>query len=129
MFAICSFMDQYKGDETTGFQSPAQDHIEAVVDLAALLDLRRPGRYPVRVKGHGLAARGIRDGDILVTDAASDPKPGEVCVAVVGGDVILATLHRRGAEWILAPGSGPLIAINGDVEVWAVVEALVRSPI
>ena len=32
----------YRGVETTGFQSPAQDHIEPVIDLAAMLDLRRP---------------------------------------------------------------------------------------
>ena len=122
-------MGEYKGDETTGFQSPAQDYIEGVVDLAAILDLRRPGRYPVRVKGHALAGRGIRDGDILVADAAAEPKAGKVCVAMVGGYVILATLTRRGARWVLAPGSGPLVTIADDVEIWAVVEALVRTRI
>lgn len=129
LFAICSCMNQYKGDETTGFQSPAQDHIEAVLDLAAVLDLRRPGRYPVRVKGQGLLARGIRDGDILVTDAAAEPKPGKVCVAMVGGDVMLATLHRRDQEWVLEPGSGPIITVADDIEIWAIVEALVRRKV
>lgn len=122
-------MGEYKGDETTGFQSPAQDYIEGVVDLAAILDLRRPGRYPVRVKGHALAGRGIRDGDILVADAAAEPKAGKVCVAMVGGDVILATLTQRDAQWVLAPSSGPLVTIADDVEIWAIVEALVRTRI
>lgn len=123
------FMADYKGDETTGFQSPAQDYIEGVVDLAAILDLRRPGRYPVRVKGQALAARGIRDGDILVADAAAEPRPGVVCVAMVGGDVILATLTRTGASWVLAPSSGPIITVAEDVEVWAIVQALVRTAV
>lgn len=48
-------MTEYQGEETTGFQSPAQDDIEGVLDLAAILDRRRPGRYPLRVKGHDLA--------------------------------------------------------------------------
>ncbi len=122
-------MGEYKGDETTGFQSPAQDYIEGVVDLAAILDLRRPGRYPVRVKGHALAGRGIRDGDILVADAAAEPRAGKVCVAMVGGDVILATLTQRDAQWVLAPSSGPLVTIADDVEIWAIVEALVRTRI
>ncbi len=74
-------MGQYKGDDTTGFQSPAQDRIEGVVDLAALLDLPRPGRYPVRAKGQALAARGIHDGDILVADAAAEPRASVVCAA------------------------------------------------
>ena len=122
-------MGKYQGDETTGFQSPAQDYIEGVLDLAAILDLRRPGRYPVRVKGHALAARGIQDGDILVADAAAEPKAGKVCVAMVGGDVILATLTQRDAQWVLAPSSGPLVTIADDVEIWAIVDALVRTRI
>ncbi len=54
----------YRGAETTGFQSPAQDYIEHVVDLARVLDLGKPGIYPVRVAGQAFAERGIRDGDI-----------------------------------------------------------------
>lgn len=41
-----------QGGETTGFQSPAGDYVEPVIDLAEHLDLRRPGRYPVRVVGY-----------------------------------------------------------------------------
>ncbi len=122
-------MGEYQGDETTGFQSPAQDYIEGVLDLAAILDLRRPGRYPVRVKGRALAARGIHDGDILIADAAAEPHPGKVCVAMVGGDVILATLTRRDGLWLLAPSSGLLVTVADDVEVWAIVQALVRTTV
>jgi DNA polymerase V len=120
-------MGGYHGDNTTGFQSPAQDYVEDVIDLAAMLDLRRPGCYPVRVTGQALASRGIRDGDILVADAAAEPKPGKVCVAMVGGDVILATLTKRDEEWVLVPSSGIIITIADDVEVWAIVQALVRT--
>jgi DNA polymerase V len=122
-------MIDYKGDNTTGFQSPAQDYIEGVLDLAAILDLRRPGRYPVRVKGQALADRGIHDGDILVADAAAEPRAGVVCVAMVGGDVILATLSLRNETWVLKPSSGKLITISDDVEVWAIVQALIRTEV
>jgi hypothetical protein len=33
----------YQGGETTGFQSPAQDFIEHVLDLPSMLDLSKPG--------------------------------------------------------------------------------------
>ena len=79
------------------------------------------------MKGQALASRGIRDGDILVADAAAEPKPGKVCVAMVGGDVILATLTKRDDVWVLVPSSGPIITIADDVEVWAIVQALVRT--
>jgi len=56
----------YQGDKTTGFQSPAQDFVEPVLDLASRLNLQRAGIYPVRVLGQALAERGIhvpgRDG-------------------------------------------------------------------
>jgi DNA polymerase V len=41
-----------------------------------MLDLRRPGRYPVRVVGQALRVRGILHGDVLIANAAADPKAG-----------------------------------------------------
>ena len=116
----------YKGDATTGFASPAEGYIEPVIDLAEIIDLRRPSRYPVRVHGQRLQDRGIYDGDILVADAAADPKPGRVCVAFVNSDVILATLSKKEGEWRLTPSTGSTIAVKEDVEIWAVITALVR---
>jgi hypothetical protein len=62
----------YDGGNTTGFPSPATIYLEAVIDLAAILDLRKPSRYPVRVVGGALPARGIAEKDILVVDCALD---------------------------------------------------------
>jgi DNA polymerase V len=122
-------MGAYRGDETTGFQSPAQDHIEEVVDLAALLDLSKPGIYPVRVLGQELKDRGIDHGDILVTDAAAEPIAGKVCIAMIGGDVLIATLNRIDDVWVLNPSSGVPVEVTDEVEVWAMVRALVRTAI
>lgn len=119
-------MADYTGGDTTGFQSPAQDYIDPVVDLAALLDLRRPHIYPVRVVGQALAARGIHHGDVLVANAAADPKSGRVCVAIMSGEVVLATLRRKNGAWWLQPSSSPARPVGEETEIWAVVEALVR---
>lgn len=116
----------YKGDETTGFQSPAGDYVEPVIDLAEHLDLRRPGRYPVRVVGQALRDKGILDGDVLIANAAAEPRPGRVCVAIVGCDVVLATLGFKDGDWWLRPAAKAPIPVTEDVEVWAIVEALVR---
>ena len=119
-------MQRYAGEETTGFQSPAQDHIEPVIDLAAMLDLRRPQLYPVRVAGQALQARGIRHGDVLVVNAAADPVAGKVCVAIVDGNVILATLGFKDGGWWLKPSTTEARPVVDDTEIWAIVEALVR---
>lgn len=119
-------MGTYQGDDTTGFQSPAQDYVEPVVDLAALLDLRRPGLYPVRVHGHELRSRGIHAGDILIANAAAEPVSGKVCVAFLQGEVMLATLTLKDEAWWLRPSSGEAVAVADDVEIWAIISALVR---
>lgn len=119
-------MGTYQGDDTTGFQSPAQDYIEPVIDLAALLDLRRPGLYPVRVVGHELRARGIHAGDILIANAAAEPAAGKVCVAFLHGEVVLATLTLKEESWWLRPSVGAPLPVTDDVEIWAVIQALVR---
>ncbi len=123
------FGDAYKGDNTTGFQSPAQDFIESVVDLSQLLDLKRPNLYPVRVIGQALRERGIYAGDILIADAAADPKAGKVCVAFLDSDVVLATLKQKDGGWCLQPSRGPLRTIKGDDEIWAIITALVRMDV
>ena len=120
----------YQGAETTGFQSPAQDYIEHVVDLARVLDLSKPGIYPVRVAGQGLSERGIRDGDILIANTAAHPAHGRVAVAVLQGSLRLATLERRRGAWFLLPGGGKeAVPVSDDAEVWAIVAGLVREAV
>ena len=119
----------YQGDETTGFQSPAQDYVESVPDLAELLELRRPQRFAVRVKGEGLRARGIHGGDILVVNTDAEPRTGKVCVAFIHGDVVLAVLTEKDGEWWLEPSNQPAQPMSDDTEVWAMIAALVRTDI
>lgn len=119
----------YRGDETTGFQSPAQDYIESVIDLSRLLDLRAPGIYPLRVLGDGWRGRGIHHGDIVVANAAADPAPGRICAVFAHGEVILATLQMKDGEWWLTPAQRPSFQVNADVEVWGIVKALVRTKV
>lgn len=119
----------YDGGNTTGFPSPATIYLESVIDLAALLDLRRPSRYPVRVVGGALPARGIAERDILVVDCALDRAPDRVCVAMAGGEVFLAILERRGTGWTLLRSGGEPVEVTEDTEVWGIVVSIVRQAV
>ncbi len=123
----------YDGGNTTGFVSPAGDALEGPIDLSAVLDLRRPSRYPVRVWGEALRERGIHPGDVLIADAAAAPRSGRVCVAFVHGEVLVATLAFRRGEWWLRPsrdGQGEPVAVQGEgTEIWAIVCGLVRTDV
>lgn len=122
----------YDGGNTTGFVSPASDSLEGPIDLSEILDLAKPHRYPVRVRGDALAERGIRHGDILIADAAAPPAHGRVVIAVVHGDMLVCQLAlKRGSWWLQPTGNAePLpIAAEADIEVWAVVAGLVRTDV
>lgn len=122
-------MADYDGGNTTGFRSPAGDDLEQPIDLAELLDLRRPHRYVARVDGDGLRRRGILRDDVLVLDTSAPPAPGKVCLAFVHGDTVVAELARGEVGWLLLtsrPGRLP-IAIEGEgAELWGIVVSLVR---
>lgn len=123
---------QYDGGNTTGFVSPASDNLEGPIDLSDILDLRRPHRYPVRVKGDALVERGIRHGDILIADAAAPPTAGKVVIAMVRGDVLVCQLAHKGGFWWLKPtGSATPVRVvaEDEIEIWAVVAGLVRTDV
>ncbi|MFP5477640.1 MAG: LexA family protein [Gammaproteobacteria bacterium] len=119
----------YTGAETTGFVSPAGDSIEGPIDLSRVLELHRPNRYPVRVLGESLIERGILPGDYLIADAAAEPRPGAVGIVMLHGEVMVAQLAFRGGQWWLRPGRADRVPVpvTDDVELWAVVVALVRE--
>lgn len=119
----------YTGAETTGFVSPAGDSLEGVVDLARVLDLHRPNRYPVRVVGQGLVERAILPRDILIVDTAAEPRNGSVAIVMLDGEVFIAQLAwRRGGWWLrsqhadIAPRQ-----ITENAELWGIVMAVVRD--
>jgi len=118
-------MHEYTGAETTGFMSPARDHVDSVIDLADILDLRRPSRYVVRVKGDDLRGRGIRDGDRLVVDATEPAVHGAIAVVFADGDASLAVVCNERGRKVLRTGRGE--PIMGDAEIWAVATALIRE--
>ncbi|WP_240775256.1 S24 family peptidase [Neokomagataea tanensis] len=85
----------YRGDRTTGFASPAADSVESTIDLmSAVLDLRRPSRYPVCVEGDVLTARGIRHGDILVVDSALPLRRGPSWLLRLGASFACVSLRN-----------------------------------
>lgn len=121
----------YAGDKTTGFASPAADAIEGPIDLSDILNLRRPSRYPVRVRGLTFHSRGILDGDILIADTAGEQVSGQLVIASAAGQVLLAELRARAGRWWLVSGDDSREPIRvdpaQDVDIWATVTGVVRE--
>ena len=114
-----------------GFPSPADDDLEAMLDLNAHLVQHPAATFFVRVKGDSMTGAGIQDGDLLVVDRALEPKSGAIVVAVVDGELTVKRLKVEGARvWLMPenPAYPPLELRDGQaLHLWGVVVHAVRS--
>ncbi len=114
----------------TGFPSPADDYVEAAIDLNVELIPRPLSTFFMRVSGEAMRGDGIVDGDLLVIDRGVDARPGMVVVATHEGSFVVRRLGRSGGRLWLMASDGVAAAIplgsDGDggvdgAELWGVV--------
>ena len=77
---------------SAGFPSPADDYIDAGIDLNEQLIRNPTSTFLLRVSGNSMTATGIYNGDLLVIDRSLDPHPGHIVVAVLDGAFTLKRL-------------------------------------
>lgn len=107
-----------------GFPSPADDYVEARIDLNLALIPRPLSTFFMRVSGDAMAGDGILDGDLLVIDRSLEARPGRVVVATHDGAFIVRRLEeRRGSGRLVASDnlSAPIDLAAGRAELWGVV--------
>lgn len=121
----------YSSKVPAGLPSPADDHLDDLLDLNEHL-VRHPGdTFFVRVQGDSMIGAGIHDGDLLVIDRSIEPKTGTIVVAVVNGELTVKRLRSEGGRiWLMPenPAFQPLEIREGvDLVIWGVVVHAVRS--
>lgn len=115
-----------------GFPSPAEDHIEAAIDLNEWLIERPAATFLVRIQGHSMTRAGIFDGDIAIVDRAVEARPGHVVVAAIDGEFLVKRLRRRDGHMALAsenPAFPEMIDIERAQEglIWGVVRHVIHT--
>lgn len=116
---------------SAGFPSPAEDHVDGVLDLNALLIDNKPATYLIRVSGNSMQGAGILDGDIVIVDASKKPRSNDIVIASISNDFLVK-------RWIVEKGSTYLKAEHPDypatkigqddeVTVFGVVTGVVRK--
>ena len=108
-----------------GFPSPAQDYIEASLDLNSHLIEHPAATFFMRVEGESMKNIGIYPDDILVVDRALEPRNRSIVIAVLDGDLTVKRLVIEKGHWFLMPENPDfkVIEITRDSEfvVWGVV--------
>lgn len=113
-----------------GFPSPADDHLEASLDLNQHLIKHPASTFFVRASGNSMVNAGINNNDILVVDRSLEPKHGDIIIAALNSELTVKRLHAKDNQVILKPESPdyPIIEINEEMDflIWGVVTSVVH---
>ena len=113
-----------------GFPSPADDYVEATLDLNQYLVQHREATFFVRVKGHSMTGAGIFDGDLLVVDRSIEPTVGKIIIAVIDGELTVKCLAFEGGRPVLKAQNPHFkdIVLRDTQELlcWGVVTSTIR---
>lgn len=75
-----------------GFPSPAQDYVEAELDLNDYCIQRRSSTFFVRAIGNSMSDIGLHNGDLLIVDKAEQPHHGDIVIAEIDGEFTVKRL-------------------------------------
>jgi DNA polymerase V len=114
-----------------GFPSPADDYVEARLDLNDYLVEHKEATFFVRVKGNSMTGAGIFDGDILVVDRSLEPAANHIVIAVIDNELTVKRLTYRNGHPVLKaenPRYNDIELKDGqELQVWGIVTSTVRK--
>jgi len=114
-----------------GFPSPADDHIDQKLNVHALLVKHPAATFFVKVTGDSMIDAHIFEGDLLVVDRSLTPKPGNIVIAALNGELTVKRFIKKKESFFLKPENPTydLIELNGEIEsiIWGVVTSIIRQ--
>jgi DNA polymerase V len=114
-----------------GFPSPAQDYIEASLDLNEYLISHPNATFFVRVEGYSMIEAGIRPDDILIVDRALEAANNKIIIAIVNGELTVKRLSIVDDVYWLMPENPQFDPIRIDVDIdfviWGVVTYVIHK--
>ncbi|HPF92815.1 MAG TPA: translesion error-prone DNA polymerase V autoproteolytic subunit [Tenuifilaceae bacterium] len=114
-----------------GFPSPADDYLEAKLDLNQLLIQNPSSTFFARVRGNSMVDAGIYDGDILIIDKSLEPKQTSVLVCFIDGEFTVKKVQKKNGDFYLMPQNkefSPIKVDKGsDFRLWGVVTHCIHN--
>jgi len=116
---------------SAGYPSPAEDWIEGSIDLNVELIKHPSATFLFRVTGQSMIGIGIDEGDLLIVDRSTEPRHRSIVVAIVGPELTVKRLYRRGGVVRLDPENPRFKSIelkdSEELSIWGVVRHTIKS--
>lgn len=121
----------YEHKVVAGFPSPAEDYVEARLDLNEKLIHNKEATFLLTVQGDSMKDVGIMDGDILVVDRSISPQDGKIVIAAVNDELTVKRLSIKSTGTWLVPENDdfpPILVKEGsELVIWGVVTATISQ--
>jgi DNA polymerase V len=121
----------YANSVSAGFPSPADEHIEVMLDLNKYLIKRPSATFLVRASGDSMTNAGILDKAILVVDRSVSLESGKIVVAAINGELTVKRYIRSNNKVYLMPENrsyDPIeIKEELDIHIWGVVTNVILN--
>ncbi|WP_242201845.1 MULTISPECIES: S24 family peptidase [unclassified Pseudomonas] len=115
---------------SAGFPSPAADHLEKLISLDELFEIRAPHVYLAKILGDSMQGAGIFSGDLVIVDRSKTVRHGDIVIAALNTESVCKRLSIQGDQVVLLaehPKYPPRYVMEGDeLVVWGVVNYSVR---
>lgn len=114
-----------------GFPSPADDYMDAPMDLNRYVVRNHASTFYARVKGLSMVDDGIDEGDLIVIDKSLEPTDNCLAVCYIDGDFTLKRFKREGAHGWLIPANkafSPIkVSKENDFLIWGIVTYIIKK--
>lgn len=114
-----------------GFPSPAEDYLEAMLDLNKELVKNPSSTFYGRVKGLSMKDAGVDNGDLLVIDKSLTYRNNALAVCYLNGEFTLKRIKVEGDTIILMPANQDyqpiVVKEDADFAVWGIVTYIIKK--
>ena len=113
-----------------GFPSPADDYVEAWLDLNEHLIEHKDATFFVQATGDSMTGAGIQEGNLLVVDRALEARHGDIVIAVIDGELTVKRLEKRRGKIRLVAENPDYAAIEfkegQELTIWGIVTSVIQ---
>lgn len=119
------------GSVAAGFPSPAEQYVEAPLDLNELLVRKPAATFFVRAAGDSMVGAGICSGDTLVVDRSLEAADGSIVIAAVDNEFTVKLLRKDSSGVRLEAANRrykPILFDEGmELRIFGVVTAVIHQ--
>ena len=116
---------------SAGFPSPADDHLEDIIDLNQQLIKNKEATFFGRAEGDSMIGAGIGNGDLLVIDKSLRPKNDNIAVCFLDGEFTVKRIKiEKDIIWLVAENEKyqPIkVTSENDFVIWGIVTHCIKD--